>query len=155
MTHHSPAGALAATEPEATEPHLTHFRELGVSDAVSAVLEEQGILNPFPVQTAVIPEALRGGDVLAKSPTGSGKTLAFAIPIVERIDRDVHGIVALVLVPTRELASQVTPMAAALSIFHDTTTSNSGCKFKSSCKGYSPSHGLCVKSTALNVPRYP
>ena len=46
---------------------------------------------PFPVQSAVIPEALRGGDVLAKSPTGSGKTLAFAIPIVERIDASVDG----------------------------------------------------------------
>ncbi len=108
MIQPSPAGALAATEPEPTEPGLSQFRELGVSDAVCAVLEEQGILNPFPVQSAVIPEALRGGDVLAKSPTGSGKTLAFAIPIVERIDRNVHGIVALVLVPTRELASQVT-----------------------------------------------
>jgi superfamily II DNA/RNA helicase len=86
----------------------TEFRTLGVSDAVCAVLEEQGILNPFPVQTSVIPEALRGGDVLAKSPTGSGKTLAFAIPIVERIDNQSNGIAALVLVPTRELASQVT-----------------------------------------------
>jgi ATP-dependent RNA helicase RhlE len=84
------------------------FRALGVSDAVCAVLDEQGITSPFPVQTVVIPEALRGGDVLAKSPTGSGKTLAFAIPIVERLDPSVDGIQALVLVPTRELASQVT-----------------------------------------------
>ena len=46
---------------------------------------------PFPVQSAVIPEALRGGDVLAKSPTGSGKTLAFGIPIVERLDPPLRG----------------------------------------------------------------
>ena len=56
------------------------FGALGVSDDVVAVLDEQGITAPFPVQTAAIPEALRGGDVLAKSPTGSGKTLTFAIP---------------------------------------------------------------------------
>ena len=62
------------------------FAALGVSDDIAAVLDEQGITAPFPVQSAAIPEALRGGDVLAKSPTGSGKTLAFAIPIVERLD---------------------------------------------------------------------
>jgi superfamily II DNA/RNA helicase len=88
------------------------FDALGVSEDVVAVLDEQGISIPFPVQSAAIPEALRGGDVLAKSPTGSGKTLAFAIPIVERLSGDIgHGsdrIGALVLVPTRELASQVT-----------------------------------------------
>ena len=50
------------------------------------VLAARGIETPFQIQTLVIPEALRGGDVLAKSPTGSGKTLAFAIPIVERLD---------------------------------------------------------------------
>ena len=83
------------------------FGALGVSETVCAALEAQGIDTPFPVQTAVIPEALRGGDVLAKSPTGSGKTLAFAIPIVERLDPAAE-IGALILVPTRELASQVT-----------------------------------------------
>jgi ATP-dependent RNA helicase RhlE len=83
------------------------FRALGVSDIVCTALDDQGIHTPFPVQTAVIPEALRGGDVLAKSPTGSGKTLAFAIPIIERLD-PASAIGALVLVPTRELASQVT-----------------------------------------------
>jgi ATP-dependent RNA helicase DeaD len=77
----------------------TGFVALGVSDDIAAVLDEQGISAPFPVQTSVIPEALRGGDVLAKSPTGSGKTLAFAIPIVERLD-PTASIGALVLVPT-------------------------------------------------------
>jgi ATP-dependent RNA helicase RhlE len=87
---------------------LTEFSVLGVSDAVCAVLSRQGIEMPFPVQTAVIPEAMRGGDVLAQSPTGSGKTLAFGIPIVERLDPASTKVGALVLVPTRELASQVT-----------------------------------------------
>ena len=80
------------------------FSALGVSDAVCNVLSENGIEAPFPIQTVVIPEALRGGDVLAKSPTGSGKTLAFAIPIVERLDPASTAVSALVLVPTRELA---------------------------------------------------
>jgi ATP-dependent RNA helicase RhlE len=79
-----------------------------VSEAVASALEARGIAMPFPVQSAVIPEALRGGDVLAKSPTGSGKTLAFGIPIVERLDPAVSAVAALILVPTRELAAQVT-----------------------------------------------
>ncbi len=91
---------------------MTDFRSLGVSEAVSDVLAARGIDAPFQIQALVIPEALRGGDVLAKSPTGSGKTLAFAIPIVERADRR-HGPFALVLVPTRELCAQVTEEFAA------------------------------------------
>ena len=87
---------------------MTDFRALGASDAVCNVLSEKGIDAPFPIQSLVIPEALRGGDVLAKSPTGSGKTLAFAIPIVERLDLDATKPSALVLVPTRELCAQVT-----------------------------------------------
>ena len=83
------------------------FQALGVSGAVCDVLAEQGIAMPFPIQATVIPEAMRGGDVLAKSPTGSGKTLAFGIPIVERLEV-ASSVGALVLVPTRELASQVT-----------------------------------------------
>jgi ATP-dependent RNA helicase RhlE len=85
---------------------VTDFRSLGVSEAVSDVLSARGIDAPFQIQSLVIPEALRGGDVLAKSPTGSGKTLAFAIPIVQRAGRSMP--FALVLVPTRELCAQVT-----------------------------------------------
>jgi ATP-dependent RNA helicase RhlE len=85
---------------------VTDFRTLGVSEAVCEVLAARGIDSPFQIQTLVIPEALRGGDVLAKSPTGSGKTLAFAIPIVQREGRGKP--FALVLVPTRELCVQVT-----------------------------------------------
>src|SRR3954470_7074494 len=87
---------------------MTDFRSLGVSEAVADVLARRGIETPFQIQTLVIPEALRGGDVLAKSPTGSGKTLAFAIPILERIDAAARRPAALVLVPTRELCVQVT-----------------------------------------------
>jgi superfamily II DNA/RNA helicase len=87
---------------------VTDFRSLGVSEAIAGVLEERGIASPFQIQVLVIPEALQGGDVLAKSPTGSGKTLAFAIPIVERLDTSAPTPAALVLVPTRELCAQVT-----------------------------------------------
>ena len=86
---------------------MTDFRSLGVSEAVSNGLAARGIESPFQIQALVIPEALNGGDILAKSPTGSGKTLAFAIPIVERLNTDDHP-AALVLVPTRELCAQVT-----------------------------------------------
>jgi ATP-dependent RNA helicase RhlE len=87
---------------------VTDFRSLGVSEAVSDLLVARGIAAPFQIQVLVIPEALRGGDVLAKSPTGSGKTLAFAIPIVERLNPSDRRPAALVLVPTRELCVQVT-----------------------------------------------
>ena len=87
---------------------LPSFRDLGVSDAVIDVLAARGIEAPFPIQAMVIEDATEGRDTLAKSKTGSGKTLGFAIPIVEQLDpdHDRHP-EALVLVPTRELATQV------------------------------------------------
>ena len=87
---------------------MTDFRSLGVSGAVVDMLARRGIESPFQIQALVIPEALSGGDVLAKSPTGSGKTLAFAIPIIERLDPAARRPAALILVPTRELCVQVT-----------------------------------------------
>jgi superfamily II DNA/RNA helicase len=83
------------------------FRTLGVSDDVAQALAGHGIVAPFPIQELVLPDALAGVDVLAKSPTGSGKTLAFAVPLVERTGPDGTPPAALVLVPTRELAQQV------------------------------------------------
>ena len=83
------------------------FRELGVSRAVVDALAARTIESPFRIQELVLPDALAGLDVLARSPTGSGKTLAFAVPIAERVGRE-DGLSALVLVPTRELAAQVT-----------------------------------------------
>ncbi len=84
------------------------FPELGVSAPVVAALAARSINQPFAIQALVLPDAMSGLDILARSPTGSGKTLAFALPIVERTTaRDAHPS-ALVLVPTRELAVQVT-----------------------------------------------
>jgi superfamily II DNA/RNA helicase len=84
------------------------FRALGVSAEVEQELASRGITEAFPIQELALPDALAGGDVLAKSPTGSGKTLAFGLPIVERVAPDAAAPAALVLVPTRELALQVT-----------------------------------------------
>jgi ATP-dependent RNA helicase RhlE len=84
------------------------FRALGVSAAVEQELASRGITEAFPIQELALPDALAGLDVLAKSPTGSGKTLAFGLPIVERVSPDAAAPAALVLVPTRELALQVT-----------------------------------------------
>ena len=83
------------------------FRELGVSVHVADALAARSIHDPFTIQSLVLPDAIAGVDVLAKSPTGSGKTLAFAIPIVERTTTADRRPGALVLVPTRELARQV------------------------------------------------
>jgi ATP-dependent RNA helicase RhlE len=90
------------------------FRELGVSHPVVAVLAANSIDHPFRIQELVLPDALAGLDVLARSPTGSGKTLAFALPIVERTMPGDACPTALVLVPTRELAAQVTAELARL-----------------------------------------
>jgi len=84
------------------------FRELGVSAPVADALAARSIHTPFKIQELVLPDALAGLDVLARSPTGSGKTLAFALPIVEHTETSDPRPSALVLVPTRELASQVT-----------------------------------------------
>src|SRR5579884_421343 len=83
------------------------FAELGVSPAVAAALAATGITSPFAIQRAVIRDAITGCDVVAKSPTGSGKTLAFGIPLVERIKAEDRRPAALVLAPTRELATQI------------------------------------------------
>ena len=90
------------------------FRELGVSAPVVDALAKLSITTPFQIQTRVVPDALAGLDVLAKSPTGSGKTLAFAIPIVEHLDANAATPAALVLVPTRELAAQVAEALAGI-----------------------------------------
>ena len=83
------------------------FSEFGVSTRIVGLLAERDINTPFPIQAHVLRDALAGRDILAKAPTGSGKTLSFAIPIVERLDVGDRRPSTLVLVPTRELASQV------------------------------------------------
>jgi ATP-dependent RNA helicase RhlE len=84
------------------------FGALGVSAEVEKSLAARGIVEPFRIQSLVVPDALEGRDVLGKAPTGSGKTLAFGLPIVELVSAGEPAPAALVLAPTRELALQVT-----------------------------------------------
>jgi superfamily II DNA/RNA helicase len=84
------------------------FASLGVSAEVEHALTARGIVEPFRIQTLVVPDALAGRDILGQAPTGSGKTLAFGLPLVERLSAGERAPAALVLVPTRELALQVT-----------------------------------------------
>jgi ATP-dependent RNA helicase RhlE len=83
------------------------FADLGVSAAVCGALKQRGITAPFAIQNLVVGDVLAGRDVLAKSPTGSGKTLAFGVPIIERLRAEDPRPAALILAPTRELATQI------------------------------------------------
>ncbi len=106
---------------EAFDPATSAFPALGVVDRVVKLLGVDGITEPTPVQAAVIPDAVAGRDVLGRARTGSGKTLAFGLPILARLasgrSRPNHPR-ALIILPTRELANQVTsalePLAEAL-----------------------------------------
>ncbi len=103
----------------AAVPSSATFAELGVSPALVAELERQGISSPFPVQALTIADGIAGRDVCGKAKTGSGKTLAFGLPLLMRVPKAApHRPRALVLVPTRELALQVGevlgPLAAAV-----------------------------------------
>jgi ATP-dependent RNA helicase RhlE len=90
------------------------FADLGVSNAVCTALSERGFDAPFAIQKLVVGDVLAGRDVLAKSPTGSGKTLAFMVPLVDRIEATDRRPAALVLAPTRELATQIVEAAQPL-----------------------------------------
>jgi ATP-dependent RNA helicase RhlE len=87
--------------------NITTFADLGTSTPVVDALSARSITQPFPVQEMVVRDALAGRDLLVQSPTGSGKTLAFGVPMVDLIEPEGKGPRALVLAPTRELASQI------------------------------------------------
>ncbi|TVR56418.1 MAG: DEAD/DEAH box helicase [Puniceicoccaceae bacterium] len=93
------------------------FSELGISDAILKAVDRLGFEEASPIQTAVIPVALQGGDVVGQSSTGSGKTAAFAIPAIERLDPARRVTQVLILCPTRELALQVAEETGKLAAF--------------------------------------
>ncbi len=110
-------------------PAAVSFAGLGVPAPLVSALAAAGIISPFPIQAATLPDSLAGRDVLGRGRTGSGKTVAFAVPLVvalatSRTARVPSRPRALVLVPTRELANQVAetiaPLAAAYKL--STTT---------------------------------
>jgi superfamily II DNA/RNA helicase len=99
------------------------FGSLGVPAPLAAALASGGIAQPFPIQAAILPDALAGRDILGRGRTGSGKTLAFSIPLVAGLAAGYTMACrprGLVLVPTRELASQVqavlVPLARAVGL---------------------------------------
>ena len=98
-----------------SNPSQPIFTDFNISESLKNRLTKANFLTPTPVQSAAIPPALEGRDVLATAATGTGKTLSFLIPLIERLDAvsqpstrakrsHVH---ALILLPTRELAMQV------------------------------------------------
>src|SRR3954454_23105271 len=104
---------------------MTTFTELGVPTELAAALADLGITTPFPIQAATLPDTLAGRDVLGRGRTGSGKTYAFALPVLARLaasksSRRPGRPRALILAPTRELATQIdatiAPLAAKLGL---------------------------------------
>ncbi|MFJ1880347.1 MULTISPECIES: DEAD/DEAH box helicase [unclassified Streptomyces] len=102
-------------------PAISAFAELDLPEPLLSALTAEGVTTPFPIQAATLPNSLAGRDVLGRGRTGSGKTLAFGLALLARIAgnrADARRPLALVLVPTRELAQQVTdalaPYARAL-----------------------------------------
>src|SRR5690242_10927156 len=117
-----PGPSLAGHTPDLAALNMT-FAELGVPGPLVAELADAGITVPFPIQAAALPDALAGMDVLGRGRTGSGKTLGFSIPLVARLaggHTSAGRPRGLVLVPTRELASQVQavilPLARAMDL---------------------------------------
>ena len=94
---------------------MQSFSELSISPSLKERLKAARFSVPTPVQAAAIPQALAGKDLIATAQTGTGKTLAFLVPVIEKLlGTNTLGIIALVLVPTRELAMQVVAQANVL-----------------------------------------
>ena len=85
-----------------------NFNELGINAPILKALSEVGYKAPTPIQQQAMPPVLAGRDLLGCAQTGTGKTAAFAVPILQRLSgQKGHGVRALVLTPTRELALQI------------------------------------------------
>ena len=84
------------------------FKELGIHNAFTEILLQNGIGEPTPIQKETIPVILEGQDVVGQAQTGTGKTLAFVLPLLQKIDSERDEIQGLIVAPTRELAIQIT-----------------------------------------------
>ena len=94
---------------------LEGFRELGLGDESIEALREKGFEEPTEIQRRAIPLLLQPGtEIVGQAQTGTGKTAAFALPILETVSSDQSTVQALILVPTRELASQVSEEIGSL-----------------------------------------
>ena len=116
-----------------TEISMT-FTDLGITAPLVNALAKQGIMHPFPIQIATLPDALAGYDILGRGQTGSGKTLAFGLALLNNLNGRVakpHKPLALVLTPTRELAQQIDEvlMPLARSIGHESVVVAGGMSY--------------------------
>jgi ATP-dependent RNA helicase DeaD len=96
------------------QPRTEYFGDLRVSKPVAAALAEMGYSEPTPIQAEVIVPMLAGEDLVGQAQTGTGKTAGFGIPLAEAVDGSLDYVQAIVLVPTRELAQQVTDEIARI-----------------------------------------
>ncbi len=111
----NPEPAKAARRITNTDASAVHFTDFNISDSLKQRLSAAGFVTPTPVQASAIPPALEGDDILATASTGTGKTLSFLIPMIDRMEgisqpstkTKRNPILALILLPTRELAMQV------------------------------------------------
>lgn len=99
-------------KPRRLQIHYMTFENLKLSEALLKAVSEQGYINPTPIQAEAIPIILEGEDLFGCAQTGTGKTAAFSIPIIQLLEKQVgrtrkHGVKALILTPTRELAIQI------------------------------------------------
>ena len=94
---------------------MNSFEDIGAPLRAAQALRAQGITTPNPVQLAAIPALLERRDVVIEAPTGSGKTLAFLLPMIDRLrEHRAGGCRALIVAPTRELASQIASVLRGL-----------------------------------------
>lgn len=93
------------------------FSFLPIQEPILQAVQEMGFQEMTEIQSKAIPPILEGRDVIAKAPTGTGKTCAFGIPLIERIDPENPDIQAVILAPTRELATQIRDDLEALTRF--------------------------------------
>lgn len=112
----------------------TTFADLGIATPLVNALSKQGIIHPFPIQIATLPDALAGHDILGRGQTGSGKTLAFGLALLNNLNGQAakpHKPLALVLTPTRELAQQIDEvlMPLARSIGHESVVVAGGMSY--------------------------
>ncbi|MGY1499061.1 DEAD/DEAH box helicase [Streptomyces sp. QTS52] len=135
-----------SVDTEPGEPEIT-FTDLGLPEGVVRKLTQNGVTSPFPIQTATIPDALAGKDILGRGRTGSGKTLSFGLPLLTKLSgghtekKKPRGII---LTPTRELAMQV---ADALQPYGDVL----GLKMKVVCGGTSMSNQMYALERGVDV----
>jgi superfamily II DNA/RNA helicase len=143
------AGITEASDetPEVSGTPTLTFGDLGLAEGIVRKLTQNGVVTPFPIQAATIPDALTGRDILGRGRTGSGKTLAFGLPLLTLLSgghterKRPRGVI---LTPTRELAMQV---ADALQPYGDVL----GLKMKVVCGGTSMQNQIYALERGVDV----